>query len=81
MITEVKDIKGEDLNVGDKVAWGDTTGSYNAVIGYGEIVNILKKSYQTHVKVKVIKESGWWPHEGYIKTFIYPRNYHNIIKL
>lgn len=81
MITEVKDIKDEYLNVGDKVAWGDTTGSYNAVIGYGEIVNIVKKSYQTHVKVKVIKESGWWPHEGYIKTFIYPRNYHNIIKL
>lgn len=81
MITEVKDIKDEYLNVGDKVAWGDTTGSYNAVIGYGEIVNIVKKSYQTHVKVKVIKESGWRPHEGYIKTFIYPRKYHNIIKL
>lgn len=81
MITEVKDIKDEYLNVGDKVAWGDTTGSYNAVIGYGEIVNIVKKSYQTHVKVKVIKESGWCPHEGYIKTFIYPRKYHNIIKL
>ncbi len=80
-IHEVKDIKGEDLNVGDKVAWGDTTSSYNAVIGYGEIVNILKKSYQTRVEVKVIKESGWWSHEGHIKTFIYPRNYYNLIKL
>ena len=81
MITEVKDIKGEDLNIGDKVAWGDTTSSYNAVIGYGEIVDMWKKPTQTHVKVRVIKESGWWPHEGYIKTFIYPRNYHNLIKI
>ena len=81
MITKVKDINGEDLKVGDKVAWGNTTSSYNAVICYGEIVNILKKSYQTRVEVKVIKRGGWWPREGSIKTFIYPRNYHNIIKL
>lgn len=83
MITDIKDIKGEDLNVGNKVAWGYTTSSYNAVIGYGEIVDIVKKSYQTHIKVKVIKNGRWywWPREGYIKTFIYPRNYHNLIKL
>ena len=82
MITEVKDIKGEDLNIGDTVAWGDTTSSHNAVIGYGEIVDILKKPMQTHVKVCIWKESGWWHHgKGYVKTFIYPRNYHNLIKI
>lgn len=81
MITDIVDIKGEQLNIGDLIAFGDTTGSYNAVIGYGEIVDILKKPVQTHVKVRVIKESGWCPQEGYIKTFIYPRNYHNLIKL
>ena len=81
MIIDIKDIKGEDLHIGDKVAWGDTTSTHNAIICYGEIVNILKKSYQTHVKVKVIKSGGWWPREGSIKTFIYPRNYYNLIKL
>lgn len=81
MITDIKDIKGEDLNVGDKVAWGDTTSSYNAIICYGEIVNIEVKKSQTHIKVKIIKEGGYWSHTDQTRIFIYPRNYHNLIKL
>ena len=81
MITEVVDIQGKKLHVGDHVAWGDTTSSYNAIICHGEIVDMWKTPNQTHIKVKVIKEGGWWAYEGYIRTFIYPRNYHNLIKL
>lgn len=81
MITEIEDIQGKPLNVGDHIAWGDTTSTSNAVICHGEIVSIVKKSYQTHIKVKVIKEGGYWSSTDQIRTFIYPRNYHNLIKL
>ncbi len=81
MITKIEDIQGKPLNVGDHVAWGDTTSSYNAVICHGEIVSIIKKSFQTHVNVKIIKEGGYWGSIGKIRTFIYPRNYHNLIKI
>lgn len=88
MITEIEDIQGKPLNVGDHVAWGDTTSSYNAVICHGKIVDIIKKPSQTHIKVKVIKKDGYsllkggyWSIIGQIRTFIYPRNYHNLIKL
>ena len=88
MITEIEDIQGKPLNVGDHVAWGETTSTSNAVICHGEIVSIIKKPFQTHIKVKIIKEGGYallkggyWSAIDQIRTFIYPRNYHNIIKL
>ena len=81
MITEVKDIQGKELNIGDHVAWGDTTSTHNAVICHGEIVEIQRKGIQIYVKVRIIKEGGYWSHIGQIRTFIYPRNYHNLIKL
>lgn len=80
MITKIEDIQGKPLCIGDHIAWGDTTSTSNAVICHGEIINIIKKSSQTHIKVKVIKEGGYWT-INIIRTFIYPRNYHNIIKL
>lgn len=80
MITEIVDIKGEALNIGDKVAWGDTTSSYNAVIGYGEIVDIKFKNTQTHIIVKIIKDCNPY-YNGSLKKFIYPRNHHNLIKI
>ena len=81
MITDIVDIKGEQLNVGDLVAYGDTTSSYNSVICYGKIVNIQKKNLQTHIIVKTIKNGGWQYYNDKFVTFIYPRNYHNLIKL
>lgn len=82
MITEIKDITGRKIQVGDKVAFGDTTSTHNAVICYGEVVDVQKSmsGYQTKVLVKVIKNGGWRHYrEGKIKTFIYPRNFHNLI--
>jgi len=82
MITEVKDITGKEIQVGDKVAFGDTTSSYNAVICYGEVVEIQKcaSRYQTNVLVRITKNGGYdhWS-EGQIKKFIYPRNYYNLM--
>ena len=81
MITEIEDITGKKLHVGDNVAWGDTTSSYCAIICYGKIVDIQKKPIQTHIKVQVKKDGGYWTNDGQIRTFIYPRNNHNLIKL
>lgn len=82
MVTEVKDITGREIKVGDKVAFGDTTSTHNAVICYGEVVEIQKyaKGYQTNVLVLVTKNGGWrHSSEGQIRTFKYPRNYYNLM--
>lgn len=82
MIYKAIDINGREIQVGDKVAFGDTTSSYNAVICYGEVVEIQKcaSGCQTNVLVRVTKNGGWdyWS-EGKIRTFIYPRNYYNLM--
>lgn len=82
MVTEVKDITGREIQVGDKVAFGDTTSTHNAVICYGEVVEIKKcaSGYQTNILVRVTKNGGWdhWG-KGQIRKFIYPRNYYNLM--
>lgn len=82
MVTEVKDITGREIQMGDKVAFGDTTSTHNAVICYGEVIEIQKcaKGYQTNVLVRITKNGGWrHSSEGQIRTFIYPRNYYNLM--
>ena len=78
MITEIEDVQGKPLCIGDHIAWGETTSSYNAALCHGEIVDIIKKPLQTHIKVKVIKEDeysllkgGYWSTIDQIRTFIY----------
>ena len=41
-ITEVKDLLGNELKVGDKVVFGSTTSSYNACVNTGIIKKINK---------------------------------------
>lgn len=79
-VTEIKDLLGNELKVGDKVAFGDTTSSNNACINTGVIEKISKKKIITEVIVKIDKIGGW---RTYSKqhTFIFPRNYHNLVKI
>lgn len=82
MITDIVDVKGEQLNVGDYIAFGETTSSYNSIICTGRIIDIQKKKYQSHIKIQVIDDgSGYWYKKNSIKTMIYPRNYNNIVKM
>lgn len=79
-VTEIKDLLGNELKVGDKVAFGDTTSAYNACVNTGIIKKISKKKIITEVIVKIDKSGGW---DTYTKqhTFIFPRNYHNLLKI
>ena len=79
-VTEIKDLLGNELKVGDKVVFGDTTSSYNACVNVGVIEKISKKKIITEVVVKIDKNGGW---DTYTKqhTFIFPRNYHNLVKI
>lgn len=82
MIEKVTDIFGKELQVGDYVAFGDTSSSYNAYIVTGEIISIEHKKVITEVNVKIIN-SGAYPswYVGRNKKFIFPRRYSNIIKI
>lgn len=79
---EVKDLIGNILKVGDKVSWGEKSSTSTAYINYGEISLIEEKPYQTIISVSILKcghkWNGW--NKG-IRRFIFPRNYHNLIKV
>ena len=77
-ITEVKDLLGNELKVGDKVVFGSTTSSYNACVNTGVIKKINKKAINTEVIVEI--EIGGWSNRKQ-HTFIFPRNYHNLVKI
>lgn len=79
-VTEVKDLLGNELKEGDKVIFGDTTSSYNACVSVGIIKKIIKKNVNTEVIVDITNVGGW---DSYTKqhTFIFPRNYHNLVKI
>lgn len=79
-ITEIKDLLGNELKVGDKVAFGDTTSSYNACINTGVIKKINKKTINTEVIVEIDKYGSWRTYNEQ-HTFIFPRNYHNLVKI
>lgn len=79
-ITEIVDINGKEIKVGDKVAWGDTTSSYNSYICTGEVIGIYPKKINTEVIVKTIAHGGWKRYiTGKQKKFIYPRYYNNLL--
>ena len=71
-ITEVKDLLGNELKVGDRVVFGSTTSSYNACVNTGVIKKINKKVINTEVIVEI--EIGGWSNRKQ-RTFIFPRNY------
>lgn len=77
---EITDLMGNEIKVGDIVAYGDTTSTNNAVICKGEVIDIRrsKAGYQTKIIVKVIKNGGWRSYEN-TRTFIYPRHYNNLL--
>lgn len=79
-VTEIKDLLGNELKVGDKVVFGDTTSSYNACVNTGIIEKINKKKIITEVIVKIDKTGGWRTYNKQ-HTFIFPRNYHNLLKI
>ena len=77
-ITEIKDLLGNELKVGDKVVFGSTTSSYNACVNTGVIKKINKKTINTEVIVEL--EIGGRSNRKQ-RTFIFPRNYHNLVKI
>ena len=82
MIEKPIDIYGHTLMIGDKIAWGETTSTRNACIYCGEIVEIQYKELQTHIKVRITHPGNDLYYKiNNIRTFIYPRNYFNIVKL
>ena len=80
MITEIKDLLGNSLNVNDKIAWSEKSSTSTSYLNYGEIIGIEKHNTQTKIIVKVIKRGDDFNY-FFNKCFIYPRNYHNIIKI
>lgn len=80
MINTAVDLTGKEFKVGDKVAYGDTTSTNNAVICFGEIKAIEKHGIQTHIIVNKIKNGGWRTYKQ-TRTFIFPRKYHNLLIL
>lgn len=82
MIEKAIDITGKKLNVGDKIAWGESTSTQNSCIYCGEIIKIEHKQKQTHIKVKITHPGDDLFYKiDSIRTFIYPRNYFNIAKI
>ena len=84
MINTAVDLTGKEFKVGDKVAYGDTTSTNNAIICYGEVVEIQKPEHakQSKVLVRTTKHGAYDRYyNGKIRTFIFPRNYHNLIIL
>jgi len=75
------DLNGKEIQIGDKVVFGDTTSSYNAVVNYGEVLDVINKGkIQTIAIVKVLKVGGCNKHSiGKHRYFIFPRNYSNLI--
>ena len=55
-ITEVKDLLGNELKVGDKVVFGSTTSSYNACVNTGVIKKINKDLLFLAKQIKIIEE-------------------------
>lgn len=82
MISKPTDIFGNDLKVGDNVAWGEATSSYNCCIYCGEIIEISQKLQETHIKVKITHSGdNYFYRIGKIRLFKYPRNYFNLVKI
>ena len=82
MIEKPIDIFGNKLMVGDKVAWGESTSTRNSCIYCGEILSIDTKEIQTHIKVKITHAGDDLYYKiGSIRTFIYPRNYFNLVRI
>lgn len=82
MITEVKDLFGNDFHIGDKVTWSACSSTSVSFLNYGVITDIIKHKIETHIKVKQIKSgAGQYWYDSSILTFKYPRNYHNLIIL
>ena len=82
MIIEVKDLLGNDLKVHDKICWSEKSSTSTSYLNYGEIIGIFKHKSQTRIVVNVIKHGDCIGHKyNSQRVFIYPRNYHNIIKI
>lgn len=88
MINEIVDVNNKPIKVGNKIAWGEATSSYNCCIFTGEVLEIQKKPIETYIKVRILENGSfdelmcnYYKENVKIKYFKYPRYYNNIIIL
>lgn len=75
------DLLGNELSVGDKVAWGEKSSTSTAYLKAGEIIQIVDKGiYYTDVLIKITNDGRKFSSYNY-KTIRYPRNYKNLVKI
>ena len=82
MITEVKDILGNNLYIGDRVCWSEKSSTSTSYLKYGEIKSILKCKSKTNIIIQIIESGDNIRYKtNYYKCIQFPRKYHNIIKI
>lgn len=84
MVIRIVDLLGNALNIGDKVAFGETSSTNNAYLCAGEIVDIEdcgKKLVKVHVKITRVGRDSLSHKIGTIRSFNFPRFYSNLVKI
>lgn len=76
---KVEDLLGNEIRLGDKVAWPRMTSTKNGTVEYGEVIGIKYCPVIIKVTCRIIKSGTKW-NKGNV-TFHVPSYYHKFIKV